>query len=122
MLTAPITYVWISILLAEQVGSNGVQNILFPQLGAANTPYARTVQPQTLQPHTLPEPEVLFDSVLARKKFEEHPNKISSVLFYLASIIIHGMLAILHYYNNHPSDSSFRQISSVQTTTTLTIL
>jgi linoleate 8R-lipoxygenase/9,12-octadecadienoate 8-hydroperoxide 8R-isomerase len=27
---------------------------------------------------------------MARKKFEPHPNKISSILFYLASIIIHG--------------------------------
>jgi hypothetical protein len=64
-----------------------------PKLGAANTPYARTVRPRTLQPATLPEPEVLFDSIMVRKKFEEHPNKISSVMFYLASIIIHGMLA-----------------------------
>ena len=66
---------------------------MFPNLGAANTPYARTVRPQTMQPATLPEPEVLFDSIMVRKNFEEHPNKISSVLFYLASIIIHGMLA-----------------------------
>lgn len=70
---------------------------MFPKLGAANTPYARTVRPQTMQPPTLPEPEVLFDSVMVRKKFEEHPNKISSVLFYLASIIIHGMLAAPYY-------------------------
>jgi linoleate 8R-lipoxygenase/9,12-octadecadienoate 8-hydroperoxide 8R-isomerase len=44
-----------------------------------------------MQPAALPEPEALFDSLLARKDFKEHPNKISSVLFYLASIIIHGM-------------------------------
>lgn len=45
-----------------------------------------------MQPAVLPEPETLFDSLLARKDFEEHPNKISSVLFYIASIIIHGRL------------------------------
>lgn len=45
-----------------------------------------------MQPAALPEPEALFDSLLARKDFREHPNKISSVLFYLASIIIHGRL------------------------------
>lgn len=43
-----------------------------------------------MQSASLPEPEALFDSLLARKEFKEHPNKISSVLFYLASIIIHG--------------------------------
>lgn len=68
------------------------QNIFWPNIGAAGTPYARSVRPQTMQPAALPEPETLFDSLLARKEFKEHPNKISSVLFYLASIIIHGML------------------------------
>lgn len=43
-----------------------------------------------MQSPALPEPEILFDSLLRRKEYKEHPNKISSVLFYLASIIIHG--------------------------------
>lgn len=59
-------------------------------MGAAGTHYARSVEPKTVLPAALPEPEVLFDSLLARKIFTPHPNKISSVLFYLASIIIHG--------------------------------
>jgi linoleate 8R-lipoxygenase/9,12-octadecadienoate 8-hydroperoxide 8R-isomerase len=67
------------------------QNPFWPNIGAAGTSYARSVRPQTMQPAALPEPETLFDSLLARKEFKEHPNKISSVLFYLASIIIHGM-------------------------------
>lgn len=45
-----------------------------------------------MQPVDLPDPGTLFDSLMARKKFTEHPNKISSVLFYIASIIIHGKL------------------------------
>jgi len=68
------------------------ENIMYPRLGAANTPYARTVQPRTIQPSALPDPGDLFDSVMVRKKFIPHPNKISSVLFYFASIIIHGMI------------------------------
>lgn len=68
------------------------QNVLWPQIGAASTPYARSVQPKTMQPAALPEPEALFDSLLTRREFKEHPNKISSTLFYLASIIIHGEL------------------------------
>jgi linoleate 8R-lipoxygenase/9,12-octadecadienoate 8-hydroperoxide 8R-isomerase len=47
-----------------------------------------------MQSAALPEPEALFDSLLARKEFKEHPNRISSVLFYLASIIIHGESAL----------------------------
>ena len=70
--------------------ANRSQNPLYPKLGAANTPYARTVRPQTVQAHALPDPGLIFDCVMARKEFEPHPNQISSVLFYLASIIIHG--------------------------------
>jgi hypothetical protein len=42
-----------------------------------------------MQPGALPDPGVIFDSIMARKpeNRENHPNKISSVLFYLASII-----------------------------------
>ena len=61
-----------------------------PQIGAAGEKYARTVRPQLAQPADLPDPGTLFDSVMVRKKFVPHPNKISSMLFYLASIIIHG--------------------------------
>ena len=66
-------------------------NMLWPHIGAAGMPYARTVKPERLQPISLPDPGVVFDSLMARKNFREHPNKISSVLFYLASIIIHDI-------------------------------
>ena len=69
-------------------GSNN--NIMYPHLGKAGSYYARTVTPQTLQPGVLPDPGLIFDSVFAaRKERREHPNRISSMLFYLASIIIH---------------------------------
>ncbi len=66
------------------------KNIMFPHLGAANTPYARSVFPGTLQPGALPDPGMIFDSVFARTEFTPHPNNVSSVLFYWASLIIHG--------------------------------
>jgi hypothetical protein len=72
-----------------------VKNILWPQIGAAGTPYARSVRAEAIQPISLPDPGVIFDSVMARKDFKPHPNKISSVLFYLATIIIHGMSLVL---------------------------
>ena len=71
-------------------------NIRWPQLGAAGTPYARTVRPQVPPAFNLPDPSTLFDAVLVRKKFEPHPTKISSVLFYLATIIIHDAFKTSH--------------------------
>ncbi|EXJ55141.1 hypothetical protein A1O7_08066 [Cladophialophora yegresii CBS 114405] len=69
-------------------GSNN--NIMYPHLGKAGSYYARTVTPQTLQPGVLPDPGVIFDAIFARgEEPREHPNKISSMLFYLATIIIH---------------------------------
>jgi hypothetical protein len=67
-----------------------------PNVGAANTPYARSVKPQTAPAIARPDPGVLFDSLMARKGFHSHPNKISSMLFYLASIIIHGLFLTFH--------------------------
>lgn len=65
-------------------------NILYPHLGKAGSSYARTVTPQTLKPGVLPDPGVIFDAIFARgEEAREHPNKISSMLFYLATIIIH---------------------------------
>jgi hypothetical protein len=69
-------------------GSNN--NIMYPHLGKAGSYYARTVTPQTLKPGVLPDPGVIFDTVFARREeAREHPNKISSMLFYMATIIIH---------------------------------
>ena len=66
-------------------------NTHLPQMGAANTAYARSVPPLTIQPGALPDPGVVFDSIYARETYRPHPNNVSSVLFYWASIIIHGM-------------------------------
>jgi linoleate 10R-lipoxygenase len=39
---------------------------------------------------------LIFDAVFARKSFKEHPNKVSSVLFYWASLIIHDLFQTNH--------------------------
>ena len=65
-------------------------NIRSPEIGMANTPYTRCAKPSVMQNIALPDPGVVFDSLMARgDKFQPHPNKISSMLFYLATIIIH---------------------------------
>ena len=71
-------------------------NIMAPKVGAADTPYARSVRPQTLQPRDRPDPGDLFDALMARDEFEPHPAKLSSMLFYLASIIIHDLFSTDH--------------------------
>ena len=66
------------------------QNILFPQLGAAGTTYARSVRPSIMPPGALPDPNLVYDAVMKRGEFRKHPNNVSSVLWYWATIIIHG--------------------------------
>jgi linoleate 8R-lipoxygenase/9,12-octadecadienoate 8-hydroperoxide 8R-isomerase/linoleate 8R-lipoxygenase/9,12-octadecadienoate 8-hydroperoxide 8S-isomerase len=74
----------------EPDGSNN--NVYVPRLGAANTPYGRTTPPMTYQNPNQPDPGVVFDTLMSRgSTFHPHPNKISSVLFYLATLIIHDV-------------------------------
>ncbi|KAH6985528.1 heme peroxidase [Ilyonectria destructans] len=70
-------------------GSNN--NILHPKLGMAGTPYARSVTPLT-PGRPYPDPGEVFDKLLARQgPPKEQPSKVSSMLFYMATIIIHDL-------------------------------
>ena len=89
----PNSYLGYDFAFRKADGSNN--NVLWPHIGKAGMPYARSVRPRKMQPPR-PDPGVVFDSVLARKEFVPHPNKISSVLFYLASIIIHDCFHTSH--------------------------
>ncbi|KAB2572892.1 Psi-producing oxygenase A [Lasiodiplodia theobromae] len=86
----PISY------LGEQfkyrAADGSYNNIMYPQLGAAGSHYARSVVGQELRSAILPEPGVIFDTLLSRDGLaREHPTKISSHLFYFATIIIHDI-------------------------------
>jgi hypothetical protein len=68
---------------------NNIQN---PQIGAANTPYGRSMPPMVVQNPDLPDPEQVFEMLMSRGgDFEPHPNGISSMMFYLAAIITHDI-------------------------------
>ncbi|THX71700.1 hypothetical protein D6D04_09409 [Aureobasidium pullulans] len=70
-------------------GSNN--NYFSPKLGMAGTPYARSVVSTTMD-RQYPDPSEVFDKLLARDgPPQEHPNKVSSMLFYMATIIIHDI-------------------------------
>ncbi|KAI6379818.1 hypothetical protein MCOR25_001951 [Pyricularia grisea] len=75
----------------EADGSNN--NIHKPTLGVAGSHYARSAKPMVYQNPNPPEPETIFDTLMARDptKFRPHPNQISSVLFYFATIITHDI-------------------------------
>lgn len=63
-----------------------------PSLGMAGSPYARSVPPQRCLSHAaLPPPDLVFDTLLKRDKFVEHPGGISTLFFALADIIIHNV-------------------------------
>ncbi|TFY60825.1 hypothetical protein EVJ58_g4902 [Rhodofomes roseus] len=50
-------------------------NVLMPTLGMAGTPYARSVPSTTpLPPQYLPDPGLVFDTLLKRDEFVEHPR------------------------------------------------
>ncbi|KAF2447352.1 heme peroxidase [Karstenula rhodostoma CBS 690.94] len=86
-------------------------SLVHPQLGAAGTPYARTVKPSKMQTPCRPDAGVVFDSVMTRKHAERHPNEISSVLFYLASIIIHDCFRTDHRDYSNSLTSSYLDLS-----------
>jgi hypothetical protein len=88
-----------------------LQNVLFPNIGKAGTPYGRSVRPGVLQHANLPDPGVVFDSVMNRKQATRHPNNISSMLFYVASIIIHDLFRTNRQDSNISDTSSYLDLS-----------
>jgi hypothetical protein len=93
-----------------------IQNIMFPQLGAAGTFYARSVNATVLRQGALPDPALVYDSVMKRTEYKKHPNNVSSVLWYWASIIIHGRRRSQGYFRH--AMLTILQISSGRTTAT----
>lgn len=91
-----------------RAADGGFNNIRIPDLGRSGTPYARIAKPVMLQNIALPDPGVIFDSLLARDiTFQPHPNKISSMLFYLASIIIHDIFRTVGFFFYFLSTTQF---------------
>ncbi|KAK4187363.1 putative linoleate diol synthase [Podospora australis] len=87
-------------------------NINHPELGAANQPYVRTVAPMTLQTPNQPDPATIFDLLMSRgDKFEPHPQGISSMLFYLATLIIHDIFQTDSSDYNNNLTSSYLDLS-----------
>ncbi|KAL4882931.1 heme peroxidase [Aspergillus karnatakaensis] len=85
----PLSYMGPDYAYRSADGSNN--NPTLPWLGAANTAYSRSIAPLTVQPGGLPDAGLVFDTLFARQKFTPHPNKVSSLFFDWASLIIHDI-------------------------------
>ncbi|KAI2464196.1 linoleate diol synthase [Annulohypoxylon bovei var. microspora] len=66
-------------------------NPMYPQVGAAGSQYARTCRPGIVPLGALPDPSLIYESVMKRTEYRKHPNNVSSVLWYWATIIIHDL-------------------------------
>lgn len=105
----PLSYVGDEYRYRKSDGSNN--NIMYPHLGAAGSSYARTVTPQTLTPAVRPDAGLLFDVIFKRDQPVKHPAQISSVLFYLASIITHDIFRTDEDDRNKLKNSSYLDLS-----------
>ncbi|EEH45501.2 uncharacterized protein PADG_01651 [Paracoccidioides brasiliensis Pb18] len=105
----PLSYLGDQYVYRQADGSHN--NVLWPQIGAAGSSYARTVPPKSIQPTVLPDPGTLFDSLLVRKRFEPHPNRISSMLFYMATVITHDLFRTDRQDNTRSLTSSYLDLS-----------
>jgi hypothetical protein len=80
------------ILYAYRSFDGSDYNPLYPNLGKAGTPYARTVPSTNVTPtKSLPDPELIFDTLLRRDGFAPHPDGVSSLFFAFANLVIHSI-------------------------------
>ncbi|KAI9449938.1 linoleate diol synthase [Lactarius psammicola] len=102
----PATYIGPDYQYRTADGSNN--NICDPNMGKANTPYARSVQQTHPIPrNTLPDPGLVFDTLLKRKEFVRHPAGLSSMMFSFAALVIHTVFRTSHENVNINETSSY---------------
>ncbi|KAF4595798.1 heme peroxidase [Ophiocordyceps camponoti-floridani] len=85
----PLLYLGDEYRYRQPDGSNN--NPMMPMLGAAGTAYSRSVKPGKANLGALPDPEAVYESVMARKHFKKNKNNVSSILWYWATIVIHDI-------------------------------
>lgn len=71
-----------------QARDGSYTNILFPNLGKAGSPYARSVPSlHLLPPFALPHSGLLFDTLLKREELVPHPGGIPSLFFTFSDLV-----------------------------------
>ncbi|PNY27468.1 Linoleate 10R-lipoxygenase [Tolypocladium capitatum] len=105
----PLLYMGDQFRYRQPDGSNN--NPLMPKMGAAGTPYSRTVKPGKATLGALPDPETVYEAVMARDGFKKNPNNVSSILWYWATIIIHDLFWTNSKDGNQNDSSSYLDLS-----------
>ncbi|KAK7432233.1 hypothetical protein QQZ08_001178 [Neonectria magnoliae] len=105
----PMLYMGDEYRFRQPDGSNN--NPYLPRLGAARTPYSRSVKPKTLQLGAQPDPEAVYEAVMARGEFRKNPNNVSSILWYWATIIIHDLFWTNSKDPNQNDSSSYLDLA-----------
>lgn len=78
--------------LAYRQANGGWNNPHLPLLGRSHMPYARSaLATEGLPPLYLPNPALVFDTILKRKQFKPHPGGMCSFIFAYAAIVIHSL-------------------------------
>jgi linoleate 10R-lipoxygenase len=94
---------------ASRSADGSQYNPLFPTLGQARSPYARSVPSVNPTPvSALPDPGLVFDTLLRRPAggFVPHPGGISSLFFAFADLVIHSI------FNTNALDWTINDASS----------
>ena len=81
---------------AFRFADGSYNNVLLPSLGKAGSPYARSVPSSSLSPSALPDPGLVFDTLLKRDEFVPHPGGVSSLFFAFADLVIHSIFNTDH--------------------------
>ncbi|KAF1977554.1 heme peroxidase [Bimuria novae-zelandiae CBS 107.79] len=90
-------------------GSNN--NVMYPHIGRSGSYYDRSVVSRHVSTR-LPDPSIIFDVLLARHGAPKpHPNQISSMLFAMATLIIHDLFRTSGQDPNVVDVSSYLDLS-----------
>ncbi|KAK7049205.1 hypothetical protein VNI00_005806 [Paramarasmius palmivorus] len=97
---------------AWRTADGSFNNVSIPEMGRAGEPYARSVQQShPLPAHELPDPGLIFDTLLKREGFVKHPAGLSSLMFSFAALVIHTCFRTSHTDVNINETSSYVDLS-----------
>ncbi|ESK84894.1 heme peroxidase [Moniliophthora roreri MCA 2997] len=97
---------------AWRTADGSFNNVSIPEMGKAGEPYARSVQQaHPLSNMELPDPGLIFDTLLKRDGFVKHPAGLSSLMFSFAALVIHTCFRTSHTDVNINETSSYVDLS-----------
>ncbi|KAL4262777.1 Heme peroxidase [Pleurotus pulmonarius] len=108
----PAAYLGRKYAWREADGSNN--NLQDPDYGRSGRPYSRSAQGQSGLPVTsLPDPGLIFDTLLRRRELKSHPGGLSSMILAFASIVTHSLFRTDHADVSINNASSYLDLSPV---------